>query len=68
MNKVLWKPTPQSIERANLTRYMNWLAQHLKLNFEPMTNFGSGPLIISMISGKAYGLILISFQKGLMKR
>ena len=34
MNKVLWKPTPQSIERANLTRYMNWLAQHLKLNFE----------------------------------
>lgn len=34
MNKVLWKPTPQSIERSNLTRYMKWLAKHHKLNFE----------------------------------
>ena len=34
MNKVLWKPTPQSIERSNLIRYMKWLAEHRHLHFE----------------------------------
>ena len=34
MNKVLWKPTLESIERANLTHYIQWLSKNLNLSFE----------------------------------
>ncbi len=34
MSKVLWKPTQESIEKANLTRYRKWLSQNLSLHFD----------------------------------
>ena len=34
MNKILWKPTPESIEQANLTKYNTWLAENLDLHFD----------------------------------
>jgi len=33
MNKILWKPTTTSIEKSNLTRYINWLAKNYSLKF-----------------------------------
>lgn len=34
MSKVLWQPTQESIENANLTHYRKWLSQNLSLHFE----------------------------------
>ncbi|MFZ1808204.1 MAG: acetoacetate--CoA ligase [Cyclobacteriaceae bacterium] len=34
MNKVLWKPTAETIKNANLTRYRTWLAENLQLHFK----------------------------------
>lgn len=34
MNKVLWKPTAETIKNANLTRYKIWLAENLNLHFK----------------------------------
>ncbi|MEZ4972169.1 MAG: acetoacetate--CoA ligase [Cyclobacteriaceae bacterium] len=33
MSRVLWKPTQQSIENANLTKFMAWLSTHRGLTF-----------------------------------
>jgi acetoacetyl-CoA synthetase len=32
--EVLWTPSPEMIENAQLTRYMRWLAEHRDLHFE----------------------------------
>ncbi|MCB8945219.1 MAG: acetoacetate--CoA ligase [Ardenticatenaceae bacterium] len=31
---LLWQPTPEVIEKANLTHYMRWLGQHRNLHFD----------------------------------
>jgi acetoacetyl-CoA synthetase len=31
---VLWRPSPEHIENANLTRYIEWLGRERDLHFE----------------------------------
>ena len=31
---LLWEPTPQNVENANITHYSHWLAQHHDLHFD----------------------------------
>jgi acetoacetyl-CoA synthetase len=32
--EILWAPTPEMVERSNLTRYIRWLAENRDLHFE----------------------------------
>ena len=31
--EILWAPTPETVERSQLTRYMRWLAENRDLHF-----------------------------------
>ena len=31
--EILWAPTPEMVERSQLTRYMRWLAENRDLHF-----------------------------------
>ena len=38
MERLLWQPSAQDIEQANLTQYMHWLAREKGLSF---THYGA---------------------------
>ena len=35
--ELLWEPSPEAIERSNMTRYMRWLEAERDLRFEATT-------------------------------